>query len=147
MITRYTPVASLTAAVFGLMVVSPASALELAQAQETQPAQQTAPAQPSAKGAPISEQKIEAFAVAYLQVDKVRQEYSAKIGATQDTAAKEKLKTEASQQMVKAVEASPISVEEYTTILTAAQNDPALAKKVEEKLQGTAPAQQAPAQQ
>ena len=142
MITRYTPVASLTAAVFGLMVVSPASALELAQAQETQPAQQTAPAQPSAKGAPISEQKIEAFAVAYLQVDKVRQEYSAKIGATQDTAAKEKLKTEASQQMVKAVEASPISVEEYTTILTAAQNDPALAKKVEEKLQGTAPAQQ-----
>jgi hypothetical protein len=147
MITRYTPVASLTAAVFGLMVVSPASALELAQAQETQPAQQTAPAQPTAKGAPISEQKIEAFAVAYLQVDKVRQEYSAKIGATQDTAAKEKLKTEASQQMVKAVEASPISVEEYTTILTAAQNDPALAKKVEEKLQGTAPAQQAPAQQ
>ncbi|MEY9200406.1 hypothetical protein ABIA16_005585 [Sinorhizobium fredii] len=148
MITRYTPVASLTAAVFGLMVVSPASALELAQAQETQPAQQTAPAQPGAKGAQISEQKIEAFAVAYLQVDKVRQEYSAKIGATQDAAAKEKLQSEASQQMVKAVEASPnISVEEYTTILTAAQNDPALAKKVQEKLQGTAPAEQAPAQQ
>ncbi|PDT82436.1 DUF4168 domain-containing protein [Sinorhizobium sp. BJ1] len=147
MITRYTPVASLTAAVFSLMVISPASALELAQAQSTQPAQQ-APAQTGAKGAPISEQKIEAFAVAYLQVDKVRQEYSAKIGATQDAAAKEKLQSEASQQMVKAVEASPnISVEEYTTILTAAQNDPALAKKVEEKLQSSAPAQQAPAQQ
>ncbi|WP_370036535.1 DUF4168 domain-containing protein [Sinorhizobium fredii] len=147
MITRYTPVASLTAAVLSLMAFSPASALELAQAQETQPTQQ-APAQPGAKSAPISEEKIEAFAVAYLQVDKVRQEYSAKIGATQDAAAKEKLQTEASQQMVKAVEASPnISVEEYTTILTTAQNDPALAKKVEEKLQSTAPAQQAPAQQ
>ncbi|MEY9324504.1 hypothetical protein ABIA20_001538 [Sinorhizobium fredii] len=147
MITRYTPVASLTVAVFSLMAFSPASALELAQAQETQPTQQ-APAQPGAKSAPISEEKIEAFAVAYLQVDKVRQEYSAKIGATQDAAAKEKLQTEASQQMVKAVEASPnISVEEYTTILTTAQNDPALAKKVEEKLQSTAPAQQAPAQQ
>ncbi len=147
MITRYTPVASLTAAVFSLMVFSPASALELAQAQETQPAQQ-APAQTDTKSAPISEQKIEAFAVAYLQVDKVRQEYSAKIGATSDAAAKEKLQTEASQQMVKAVEASPnMSVEEYTTILTAAQNDPALAKKVQEKLQSTAPAQQAPAQQ
>ncbi|WP_042775465.1 DUF4168 domain-containing protein [Sinorhizobium fredii] len=144
MITRYTPVASLTAAVFSLMAFSPASALELAQAQETQ----QAPAQPGAKSAPISEEKIEAFAVAYLQVDKVRQEYSAKIGATQDAAAKEKLQTEASQQMVKAVEASPnISVEEYTTILTTAQNDPALAKKVEEKLQSTAPAQQAPTQQ
>ena len=147
MITRNTSVASLTAAVFSFMAFSPASALELAQAQETQPTQQ-APAQTGTKSAPISEQKIEAFAVAYLQVDKVRQEYSAKIGATSDTAAKEKLQSEASQQMVKAVEASPnISVEEYTTILTAAQNDPALAKKVQEKLQSTAPAEQAPAQQ
>jgi hypothetical protein len=142
MITRYTPVASLTAAVFSLMVASPASALEVAQAQDAQPAQ----GQTETQSAPISDQKLEAFAVAYLEVDKVRQQYSAKIGATSDAAAKEKLQTEASQQMVKAVEASPISVEEYTTILTAAQNDPALAKKVQEKLQQSAPAEQ-PAQQ
>ncbi|MCZ4092928.1 DUF4168 domain-containing protein [Sinorhizobium psoraleae] len=150
MITRYTPVATLTAAAFSLMVFSPASALEMAQAQQTQPqAQQTQPmqGQPDSTGAAVSDQKIEAFAVAYLQVDKVRQEYSAKIEATPDEAAKQKLQTEASQQMVQAVEASPdISVEEYTSILTAAQNDPALAKKVQEKIQTSAPAQ-APAQQ
>ncbi|ASY65552.1 hypothetical protein SJ05684_b45700 (plasmid) [Sinorhizobium sojae CCBAU 05684] len=118
------------------MVFSPAAAL--AQAQQTQPAQ----GQTGATSAPVSEEKLEAFAVAYLQVDKVRQEYSAKIGAETDASAKEKLQTEANQQMVKAVEASPISVEEYTSILTAAQNDPALANKVQEKLQTSQPTQQ-----
>ncbi|NLS07771.1 DUF4168 domain-containing protein [Rhizobium sp. P32RR-XVIII] len=73
----------------------------------------------------------------------IRQEYSAKIGATSDEAAKQKLQTEASQQMVQAVEASPdMSVKEYTSILTAAQNDPALAKKIQEKMGNPAPSQQ-----
>ncbi|MEI3855811.1 MULTISPECIES: DUF4168 domain-containing protein [unclassified Ensifer] len=141
MITRYTPIASLTAAIFSFMVFSPASAFEIAQAQETEPAQ----GQADNKGteAVISEQKIEAFAVAYLQVDKVRQEYSAKIEATSDAAAKKELETEGSKKMVEAVKASPaISVEEYSAILTAAQSDPAVAKKVQAELQKTAPAQQ-----
>ena len=141
MITRYTPIATLTAAVFSLMIFSPASASEVAQAQEKQPMQGQADGNGAAVA--VSDQKIEAFAVAYLQVDKVRQEYSAKIGATSDEAAKQKLQTEASEQMVKAVEASPdISVEEYTSILTAAQNDPALAKKVQEKMGNPAQSQQ-----
>ncbi|MDX0968253.1 DUF4168 domain-containing protein [Sinorhizobium medicae] len=143
MITRYTLVASLTVAASSLMLLNPASARELAQAQQA-PAQTQPQAQPDAGGtsAPISEQKIEAFAVAYLQVDKVRQEYSTKIGATTDEAAKTKLQNEASQEMVKAVETSPnMSVEEYTTILKAAQSDPALAQKVQEKLQTSAPQQ------
>ena len=140
MITRYTLVASLTVAASSLMLLSPASALEIAQAQQAQPAQ----TQPDASGtsAPISDQKIEAFAVAYLQVDKVRQEYSTKSGATTDEAAKAKLQNEASQEMVKAVETAPnMSVEEYTTILKAAQSDPALAQKVQEKLQTSTPQQ------
>ena len=138
MITRYTPVATLTAAVFSLMTFSPALAVEVAQAQ--QPTQQ-APA--DGNGAAVSDQKIEAFAVAYLQVDKVRQEYSAKIGATKDEAAKQKLQDEAKKQMVDTVEASKdISVEEYSTILTAAQSDPALANKVLEKIGTPPPAQQ-----
>jgi hypothetical protein len=140
MINRYALIASLTATLVSLTAFSPASALEMAQAQETQPTQGQA-----GKGtdAAISDQKIQAFAVAYLQVDKVRQAYSAKIEATTDAAAKEKLQTEASKQMVEAVESSSaISVEEYSSILTAAQNDPALAKKVQEKIQTTPPAQQ-----
>lgn len=138
MITRYATVATLTAAAFSLMALSPASALEGAQAQ---PAEGKANAQGA--DVPISEKKLEAFAVAYLEVDKVRQKYAAKIGASSDAAATQKLKTEAGQQMLEAVKSSAdISVEEYTAILTAAQKDPALAKKVQEKLQGSAAPQQ-----
>ncbi|OOG64600.1 DUF4168 domain-containing protein [Sinorhizobium sp. A49] len=139
--TRHTLVASLTAAVISVAAFNPAFALETAQSQTTQPTQ----GQADSKGAsaPISDQKLQAFAVAYLQVDKVRQEYSAKIDATTDAAAKEKLEAEASQEMVEAVESSrAISVEEYSSILSAAQADPAVAKKIEEKLQTGAPAQQ-----
>ena len=157
MITRYTSVATLSAAVFSLLAFSPASAVDIAQAQQ-QPAQ----AQPQAQGqapmqgqsggngavAPVSDQKIEAFAVAYLQVDKVRQEYSAKIGATKDEATKQKLQDEAKKEMVDTVQASnDISVEEYSSILTAAQSDPVLAKKVLEKIGTPPPAQQQQQQQ
>ncbi|HEV7309483.1 DUF4168 domain-containing protein [Ensifer sp.] len=141
MITRYTPIASITAAVFSFMIFSPASALETAQAQQTKPT----PGQAENKGTEtgISEQKIEAFAVAYLQVDKVRQEYSAKIEATPDVAAKKQLETEGSKKMVEAVKSSPsISIEEYSAILTEAQTNPTIAKKVQAELQKTAPAQQ-----
>ncbi|MDV4177002.1 DUF4168 domain-containing protein [Rhizobium brockwellii] len=154
MITRYTSVATLSAAVFSLLAFSPASAVDMAQAQQ-QPAQALPPAQgqtpmqgqPGATGA-VSDQKIEAFAVAYLQVDKVRQEYSAKIGATKDEAAKQQLQEEAKKQMVDTVQASPdISVEEYSSILTAAQSDPALAKKVLEKIGTPPPGQEQQGQQ
>ena len=147
MITRYTSLAMMTAAVFSLLAFSPASAAEMAQAQAQPPAQGQAPMQGQSGGtaapAAVSDQKLEAFAVAYLQVDKVRQEYSAKIEATSDAAAKKELETEGSKKMVEAVKASPaISVEEYSAILTAAQSDPAVAKKVQAELQKTAPAQQ-----
>ncbi|TBZ16723.1 DUF4168 domain-containing protein [Rhizobium leguminosarum] len=147
--TRYTSVATLSAAVFSLLAFSPASAVDMAQAQQ-QPAQAQPPmqAQPgNGATAAVSDQKIEAFAVAYLQVDKVRQEYSAKIGATKDEAAKQQLQEEAKKQMVDTVQASPdISVEEYSSILTAAQSDPALAKKVLEKIGTPPPGQQQPQQ-
>jgi hypothetical protein len=140
MITRYIPAASLTAAVLSLTFLSnPASA------QQATPEKQPTQAQPDSNGtaATVSDQKIEAFAVAYLQVDKVRQEYSAKIGATSDPTAKQQLQTEASKQMVQAVQTSPgMSVDEYNAILAAANKDPALVKKLQDKLQKSAPAQQ-----
>ncbi|MBB3290908.1 MULTISPECIES: DUF4168 domain-containing protein [Rhizobium] len=146
MITRYISAASATATVLGLLfVTNPAFAQQAT--QENQPTQ----AQPNSSGtaATVSDQKIEAFAVAYLQVDKIRQEYSAKIGATSDATAKQQLQTEASKQMVQAVQTSPgMSVDEYNAILTAAQKDPALVKRVQDKIQKSEPGQQpAPAQQ
>jgi len=45
--------------------------------------------------------------------------------------------------MAQAVQTSPdMSLDEYNAILTAAKKDPALVKKVQDKIQKTAPAQQ-----
>ncbi|WP_438752680.1 DUF4168 domain-containing protein [Pararhizobium sp. O133] len=136
MTIRHMPVAALTAAALSLIVInSPAFAQGATEPQATQPTQGTAPAA-------ISDQKIEAFAVAYLQVDKVRQDYAAKIGAEKDATSKQKLQNEANQQMINAVEKSPgMSLDEYKTIITAAQTNPDVAKKVQDKLKVSAPAQ------
>ncbi len=138
---RHIPAVSLTAAALSLMVLSNQAFAQQA-TQEQQPAQTQQP-DSNAAAPTVNDQKIEAFAVAYLQVDKIRQEYSAKIGATQDPTAKQQLQTEASKQMVQAVQTSPgMSVDEYNAILTAAKKDPALVKKVQDKIQKAAPAQQ-----
>jgi len=136
MTIRHMPVAALTAAALSLIVInSPAFAQGAAEPQGTQPMQGTVPAA-------ISDQKIEAFAVAYLQVDKVRQDYAAKIGAEKDAVNKQKLQNEANQQMINAVEKSPgMSLDEYKTVITAAQTNPDVAKKVQEKLKVTNSAQ------
>ena len=136
MTIRHMPVAALTAAALSLIVISsPAFAQSAAEPQGTQPMQGTAPAA-------ISDQKIEAFAVAYLQVDKVRQDYAAKIGAEKDAVNKQKLQNEANKQMINAVEKSPdMSLDEYKTIITAAQTNPDVAKKVQEKLKTSDTAQ------
>lgn len=132
MTKRHMPVAALTAAALSLIVInSPAFAQGAAEPQAAQPQQNVT--------APISDQKIEAFAVAYLQVDKVRQNYAAKIGSEQDATNKQKLQNEANQQMINAVETSPdMSLDEYKTIITAAQTNPEVAKKVQDKLKATA---------
>jgi Domain of unknown function (DUF4168) len=136
MTKRHMPVAALTAAALSLIVInSPAFAQGATEPQATQPMQDTAPAA-------ISDKQIEAFAVAYLQVDKVRQDYAAKIGSEKDATAKQKLQNEANKQMINAVEKSPdMSLEKYKTIITAAQTNPEVAKKVQEQLKTTAPAQ------
>ncbi len=136
MTIRHMPVAALTAAALSLIVInSPAFAQGASEPQATQPIQGTAPAA-------ISDKKIEAFAVAYLQVDKVRRDYAAKIGAEKDATAKQKLQNEANKQMINAVEKSPdMSLEEYKSIITAAQTNPEVAQKVQEKLKTTTSAQ------
>jgi hypothetical protein len=135
----FSPVASLTAALLGVLVVqSPAFAQGAAEPQAMPPRTGEAPAiqAPAIKVPAISDEKIKAFAVAYLQVDKVRKDYTARIGTTADAGTKQKLQNEANQQMIKAVETSPgMSLNDYKTIITAAQSDPDVARKVQQNLQ------------
>ncbi|WP_075289720.1 DUF4168 domain-containing protein [Pararhizobium arenae] len=128
------PIAALTAAAWSLIVVStPAFAQGAAEPQAAAP-QASTPAT-----AAISEQKLNAFAVAYLKVDSVRRDYAAKIGAQKDAASRQKLQNEANKQMINAVQNSPdMTVEEYKTIVSTAQTDPEVARKVQEKLKANA---------
>jgi hypothetical protein len=128
------PIAALTAAAWSLIVVStPAFAQGAAEPQAAAP--QASTAAPAA----ISEQKLNAFAVAYLKVDSVRRDYAAKIGAQKDAASRQKLQNEANKQMINAVQNSPdMTVEEYKTIVSTAQTDPEVARKVQEKLKANA---------
>ncbi|MEA3534178.1 DUF4168 domain-containing protein [Rhizobium sp. CC-YZS058] len=128
-------------AVFAALLLTPLAGQAFAQGaaipERSAPA---APAQPSSK---LSDEKLKAFAVAYLKVDRVRQDYSARIGQTQDQGARQTLKNEANKKMIEAVETAPdMSLEEYKTIITAAQADPAVAQKVQNNLRGAAPAAQ-----
>jgi hypothetical protein len=139
MTIRHMPVAALGAAVLSLVVIGAPAFAQQNTAPQTKPQVQSME-QPAPVA--ISDEKLDAFAVAYLQVDKVRQDYSAKIGAAKDPTSKQKLQNEANQEMIKAVETSPnMSVEDYKTVISAAQTNPAVAKKLQEKLQ-TPPAAQ-----
>lgn len=114
------PADGLAAALF----IAPAAAQDATQKEQT-----------SQAAVGVSDQKIEAFAVAYLEVQKVRQDYSARIEAEPDESAQRKLTAEANQRIIQTVESSPnISVDEYNTILTSADQDPELLQKVNEKL-------------
>lgn len=100
-------------------------------------AQETTPVAPQAQQqgpAEYSEETLRSFAVAFLQTEKISQEYRPqlqKAQQAQDQARMQELQSEASQKMVDAVEETDgISVQEYTSIMQAAQTDPDLAQKV-----------------
>jgi hypothetical protein len=97
---------------------------------------QTPPTPPTTKPAPaadISEQKLDAAAKAVKNVSTIRDSYEQKlVKAPADQ--KAKLADEASDAMAKAVKDQGLSVEEYTSIIEVAQNDPVVRNKLLQRL-------------
>ena len=115
-----------TLAAAGLLLAAPVTA----QAQSP-----SAPPTTKPKTAPadISEQKLDAAAKAVKNVSTIRDSYEQKlVKAPADQ--KAKLADEASDAMAKAVTDQGLSVEEYTTIIEVAQNDPAVRNKLLQRL-------------
>ena len=84
-------------------------------------------------GTDISEKKLDAAAAAVKNVSTIRESYEQKlIKAPADQ--KAKLADEASDAMAKAVTDQGLSVEEYTSIIEVAQNDPAVRNKLLQRL-------------
>jgi uncharacterized protein DUF4168 len=118
---------AMTLAAAGLFL---APATVHAQTQTTPPTTKPGRAAPAAD---ISEQKLDAAAKAVKNVSTIRDSYEQRlIKAPADQ--KSKLADEASDAMAKAVKEQGLSVEEYTSIIEVAQNDPVVRNKLLQRL-------------
>lgn len=94
--------------------------------------QEQMPATPGT--AAVDDVKLQQFAQVHQQVEAVGTQYQAQIAQTTDTDRQSALAAEANQQMLKTVEASPLSVQEYNQIAMLVQQDPALQQKYSQML-------------
>lgn len=95
-------------------------------------------AQPAAaQGQPptpnISDQKLDQTAAAIQNVQKVRDNYVQKLSAA-SSEEKDKIASEASAAMQKAVTDQGLSVDEYNSIVQLAQNDPSVRERIVKRL-------------
>lgn len=112
-------------------------------AQETTPQTTTPQTVPAPSGQEFDEPKLRSFAVAFLEVSKVNQEYQPRLQATTDPQEQERIRDEASGKMVEAVEnTGGITVDEYSQIIATAQTDPDLAQQINTLVQEAAQAEQ-----
>ena len=130
----------LTALALALGLAAPAVAQEATAPPATEPTTEAPAAAPEAPAAgaetaAFSEEKLQAFVTAALEVSSIQQEATAQLQETQDEAAQATLVDQANADMVAAIEAvEGISVPEYVEIAEAAQADPALRAEIEEMI-------------
>ena len=124
---RMLAAAAATSLVLAAGTVGPASAQ-----QSEQPVPGTVQAAP---GMELSEEKLERFAVAYVQVVRIGDTFRGQIEAAETDAARAAVQQEAEQAMVAAVDdLEGLSVEEYSLIFNEVQADPALAEEVQQHI-------------
>ena len=115
----------LTAAILAIAVPG-------AHAQGQSPA--PSPSQPSQPSQSIPDHKLDATAAALDQIADVKKNYTQQIESTPSEADKQRLVDEANKALVKAVTDQGLSVEEYTSIMVVAQNDPGVRQKILQRM-------------
>jgi hypothetical protein len=103
-----------------------------AQPPQAQSPQAQSPQAPSASPT-ISDEKLNAAAVAIGRVTSIRQSYEPKIAAA-PPADKQHMTEEANDAMKKAVTDQGLSVDEYNSIIRTAQNDPSVRQKLSQRI-------------
>lgn len=106
-------------------------------AQDTQPQQapQQAPAEMQQSVPDISESDIESFADAYVHVQQLNQEYTAKLQAAEDENAATELQQEGQEKMRDAITDSGLTLEEYRQIANAANQSPEVQQRLGEAIE------------
>jgi len=98
----------------------------LALAQET-----TQPSEPAIEAPAVTEEKLQSFAVAFVEVEKIKQQYTQRLQEAASETEQQQIQNEAGERMLQAVEATDgISLDEYNQIIQSAQADPNLAQRV-----------------
>ena len=85
---------------------------------------------PSTSAPDLSDQKLRAVAAALERVASLQQDYRQRIAETEAPADKERIVAEANSELTKAVTEQGLSVEEYTSILDAARDNPEVRDKL-----------------
>lgn len=135
------------------LAISMSASLGWAQEAAPTPAPTPAPGveSPAAAAPELDDGKLKSFAMAFLQVNKVTKQYQPQIAAAGTPEDQQRLRQEAGEKMVEAVNGSQgISVDEYNSIIQAAQTDPELAQRINGHITeaaGAAPAAQPEAAQ
>jgi len=121
------PWTPLTAAILATAVPAANAQVQNAQVQSPAPS----PSQPSQS---IPDQKLDATAAALDQIADVKESYTKQIEATPSDSDKQRLVDDANKALVKAVTDQGLSVEEYTSIMVVAQNDPMVRQKILQRM-------------
>jgi hypothetical protein len=104
-----------------------------------QGAQREAPSSPglSTPATSITEQKLDAAAAALERVASLKKTYEQRLAEAPERGEKERIVTEANDALEKAVADQGLSVEEYSSILEVAQNDPEVRGKILQRIRPT----------
>ena len=121
------PWTPLTAAILATAVPAANAQVQNAQVQSPAPS----PSQPSQS---IPDQKLDATAAALDQIADLKENYTKQIEATPSESDKQRLVDDANKALVKAVTDQGLSVEEYTSIMVVAQNDPMVREKILQRM-------------
>jgi hypothetical protein len=91
---------------------------------------QSPPSGPSTPAPDLSDQKLSAAAAALERVVGLQNDYRQRIAEAEAPAEKERLVAEANNELAKAVTEQGLSVEEYSSILGVARDDPEVRGKI-----------------
>ena len=111
-----TSMALISALAMALLIGSAAPGVQAQQQQQ--------PATPPAT--PFPQEKIEAFADAAVELQRVQDDFNAQLQTAQDEAEIGRLQEEAQQEAAQAIEGKGLSTDEYGAIAQAANQDPSL---------------------
>jgi len=95
---------------------------------------QSPPPGPSTSAPDLSDQKLSATAAAMERVVSLQKNYRQRIAEAEAPAEKERIVAEANNELTKAVTEQGLSVEEYTSILDAARDNPEIRDKLLQRI-------------